>query len=200
MVDGGLAPCTWGPALWHSLHAISFGYPENVGSSPDEQKLKQDTFRFFEYLGAVLPCPECKEHYSKNFYDHNLMASLNSRKDFTKWVYDLHNRVNKGTNVPESEWPSYQEVYNKFNNIRSENCEAIPGVCGTGSTDVYCKVELLSKSAENKELFGLESGNSEMWIATVVLGVLLFAAIMYGVYCMNSKKHKRVSRKSKRYK
>jgi hypothetical protein len=201
MVNNGISPPCWGPALWHSLHAISFGYPEKVGDSPEEHKLKQDTYRFFEYLGAVLPCPECKEHYSRNFYDHNLMVSLNSRKDFTKWVYDLHNRVNKETKVPESEWPSYKDVYNKFNNIRSENCEAMPGVCGSGSTDIYCKVELLSRSEDQKkEMFGLSYGNQETLIAAIVLGILLLVAIGYGLYCTNSKKqqkYKKMSRKKR---
>jgi hypothetical protein len=45
--DGGIPPCSWGPAAWHFLHSISFGYPEQVGNSEEDEKLKTDTFMFF---------------------------------------------------------------------------------------------------------------------------------------------------------
>jgi hypothetical protein len=184
-MDSGLPPSCWGPALWHSLHAISFGYPEFVGESPDELKLKQDTFRSFEYLGSVLPCSECREHYKGNFYNYDLSSSLNSRKDFTKWVYDLHNRVNKGTGVPESKWPSYQEVYNKYNSLRSENCQTIPGVCGASQSDVYCKVELVSKK---NYLEGFSSSNLDTsWIIVIILSIFVLALAYYSYTCSGTK-------------
>lgn len=191
--DSGLPGCTWGPALWHSLHAMSFGYPENVGNSLKDQKLKQDTFLFFEYLGSVLPCSECREHYSKNFKNYDLSQSLDSRMNFARWVYDLHNRVNKGTGVPESSWPSFEEVYNKYNNIRSENCSELPGVCGSSVSNVYCKVSLVPKS----EMFSNESTSFDSsWVLSIVLGIALLSIVAYYLYCLkNNKSTKNTKRK-----
>jgi hypothetical protein len=168
--------------MWHSLHSISFGYPGKVGNSPEDQKLKQDTFTFFEYLGSVLPCPECREHYKENFYKYDLMSSLDSRTNFTKWVYDLHNRVNKGTGVPESKWPTFEEVYKKYNSLRSENCEQLPGVCGSAVSDVHCKVLLVPK-AEMEEGFENIEQLDTSWVIVIVLGFVILALLLYMYTC-----------------
>ena len=185
--DGGLAPCSWGSAAWHFLHSISLAYPEKVGFTPNDQIIKNNYYQFFNLLGDVLPCQECKKHYRENFNSNNLMNSLSSRKDFAKWVYDMHNMVNKQTGVSQSEWPFFSDVYIKYDNLRA-NCSKIPGVCSGGDDEMQCKVELRPK--KGIEGFSLTNKtNREKTLFTIigVLIVLLLVGIMYVSSCGTKK-------------
>ena len=57
----GMMTSTWGPPLWHALHAITFNYPVN----PSEEQ-KKEYFNFFNSLGGVLPCKYCRDNYKEN--------------------------------------------------------------------------------------------------------------------------------------
>ena len=88
-IDSGLMTQIWGPPLWKALHAITFGYPV---SPTEEEKLHYKTF--FMALKDVLPCNECKNHYTefiKNMQD----IHFTSREELTRWLYNLHNNVNE---------------------------------------------------------------------------------------------------------
>ena len=55
--DNGMMTAIWGPALWHSLHTISFNYPVNP---TEEDKIRY--YKYFKYLGKVLPCKYCRDN------------------------------------------------------------------------------------------------------------------------------------------
>lgn len=194
--DGGLAPCSWGSAAWHFLHSISLAYPEKVGFTPKDQIIKNNYYQFFDLLGDVLPCEECKKHYRQNFNSNNLMNSLSSRKDFAKWVYDLHNMVNKGTNVPQSEWPHFRDVYIKYDNLRA-SCGKLPGVCNGGDKEMQCNVELRPKKGIEGFSFSMtDTTDREKVLMTIVciLVALLLVGIIYISSCGPKKrvvKHRR---------
>ena len=82
----------WGPPMWTSLHIISFSYPINP-----TQEDKQNYKRYFKLVGDLLPCILCKNSYEEFIQsgetklDHNVMTSQDT---LTKWLYQLHNRVN----------------------------------------------------------------------------------------------------------
>ena len=163
----GIAPCIFGPPLWMFLHLLSFSYPDY----PDEI-LKKNIFNFFKNLGLVLPCSECKNHYESNFAILNLENSLGSRDLLTKWVYDLHVLVNKQTG--KTSWPSYQEVYEKYNKLKKETCGV--GVCDP-NTDLKCKVEIINKNSEN---FTESEDNTVSWcIAIIIILVLIIIGLVY---------------------
>lgn len=188
--NNGLAPCSWGSAAWHFLHSISLTYPESVGFTPEDQKIKNDYYQFFNLLGYVLPCEECKGHYRTNFNSNNLMNSLSSRKDFAKWVYDLHNMVNEGTGVPKSKWPSFRDVYIKYDNLRTE-CGKSPGVCGSDSTGnkiMQCSVELRPKG-QNIEGFSFSSiTEREKNLMIVMCLLFIFIVVIFLYYSRKSTK------------
>ena len=56
-------PSIWGPKAWFFLHSVSFNYPDNPTKN-DKVEYK----RFFESIQYILPCDNCKEHFSDNFY------------------------------------------------------------------------------------------------------------------------------------
>ena len=93
----GLLTAVWGPPTWDSLHCITFGYPEK----PSDEN-KKDYFAYFKILSKVLPCCECREHYTEHISkgDTKLTpAVFESRDTLTLWLYNLHCAVNKKMGV-----------------------------------------------------------------------------------------------------
>ena len=128
----GMISDIWGPMKWGFLHINSFNYPAN----PDEynkkynkeNKTKNYNIRehfatLIENLQHTLPCGSCRSNLKinlknlkwfekKNFY-------LKNRKNFSKFVYDLHNEVNKMLGKPK--YKTYEEVRDIYNSFRA-NC------------------------------------------------------------------------------
>tara|TARA_B100001123_G_C15337334_1_gene1033342 strand:+ start:5479 stop:5886 length:408 start_codon:yes stop_codon:yes gene_type:complete len=102
-----MEPNIWGPAGWIFLHSITFNYPENPNY--DEKQIYQN---FFENLKFVLPCPNCQKHYAENIRKHPIR--LDTRKELIEWLIDIHNEVNI---INNKKTYSYQEVYQKYNNL-----------------------------------------------------------------------------------
>ena len=103
----------WGPSAWTFLHTITFNYPED----PLEDD-KRKYYNFFMNLKDVLPCKKCQAHYKENIQKYDLSDSLDSRQDLVQWLIDIHNEVNKDTG--KKSW-SYEEVYNKYDNLHNTN-------------------------------------------------------------------------------
>ena len=87
----GMLVGIWGPSMWHVLHTMSFNYPTN----PTKAQKKQ--YRgFILSLQNVLPCGKCRENLKKNLKEHPLLDKhMVSRDTFSRYVYDLHEVVNK---------------------------------------------------------------------------------------------------------
>lgn len=120
-VDNGIMTKVWGPAGWLFLHCITFGYPYAI--NPDNEAhntKKQDYYNFFYYLGKVLPCRYCRESYDDFFKQLDLYNSLKTRKDLTKWLYDMHNKVNHKLGVPECNIPTFEDVINQYEEYRAK--------------------------------------------------------------------------------
>ena len=116
-LDNGLMTRIWGPSGWLFLHSISFGYPYKIDPTKPEHIAKQnDYYRFFYYLGKVLPC---RNSYMDFFTKKSPMSKLGSRKEFTKWLYDIHNLVNDKLGVPSCEIPSFEEIEEKYQSFRA---------------------------------------------------------------------------------
>ena len=109
----GLNQKIWGPHLWIALHSITFGYP----LEPSEND-KKNYKTFFELLGHILPCKICRTS-CYNFI-HNLLPltpeRLESRNSLIKWLYEIHNLVNKKINVDYN--MSLDDVIEKYESYR----------------------------------------------------------------------------------
>ena len=117
-----MEPTIWGPPAWKFLHTITFQYPEYP-----TDKDKKEYFIFFNSLRNVLPCPNCREHYSNNFQKYPIR--LESRNDLIEWLIDIHNEVNEMTQKRKY---SYEEVYEIYNEIFEGNTGGSNN--GTGKT------------------------------------------------------------------
>ena len=124
-LDNGLMTRLWGPSGWLFLHCVSFGYPYKIDPTKPEHLEKQnDYYRFFYYLGKVLPCKYCRESYMDFFIKKSPMNHLGSREELAKWFYDVHNLVNDKLGVPECERPSFEEVSERYQSFRA-SCKPI---------------------------------------------------------------------------
>jgi hypothetical protein len=119
-LDNGLMTRLWGPSGWLFLHCISFGYPYKIDpTNPEHLEKQNDYYRFFYYLGKVLPCKYCRDSYMEFFTQLSPMSKLGSRKEFTKWLYDIHNLVNNKLGVPKCDVPSFEEIEVRYQSFRA---------------------------------------------------------------------------------
>lgn len=120
-VDNGMTTKIWGPPLWMGLHCITFGYPYAINPDNQNHKTKKEDYKmFFYYLGKVLPCKYCRESYMDFIKEHPIDNNLDTRKDITKWLYDIHNKVNDKLGVPPCSIPSHKETEEYYEQYRAK--------------------------------------------------------------------------------
>lgn len=120
-VDNGMMTKIWGPAGWLFLHCVTFGYPYAINLNNREHRdKKRDYASFFYYLGKVMPCRYCRESYMEFIKENPIGKNLDNRKDLTKWLYDIHNKVNDKLGVSECQIPTFEEVYKRYEQYRAK--------------------------------------------------------------------------------
>ena len=100
-------PAQWGPHAWHFLHTIAYSYPDKP--HPELQQQMRD---FFWNLRIALPCGKCRTHYAAN------AAALEGEGDpfrskaaLTRWLVELHNRVNTAHEKPPLTPEQAERIY-----------------------------------------------------------------------------------------
>ena len=105
----------WGPPLWIVLH---------TAGQCIKLKSRQGLWaNFMNALRTGIPCPDCSAHYNAWIKSHPLRVSMlpNVMIDFSRWILDLHNDVNRRTGKPA--W-TIQEVASTYSNDISVAREA----------------------------------------------------------------------------
>jgi hypothetical protein len=111
----------WGPGAWDFLHTVTFNYPE------DPDVTKREGYRaFFFDVDEVLPCSYCRDSFRHFIKRHPVEPHLGDRYALVRWLYRMHNLVNKKLKVPKSKVPSLLEVVIKYEARRSESEETHP--------------------------------------------------------------------------
>jgi len=116
--NSGMVTNIWGPPLWTYLHTISFYYPWE----PTE-KQKDDYYLQVKLLASTLPCKICRDNYKRNIKKRHIKlskATFKNRYTFSKWVYDMHNEINKHLGKPIT--MSYDDVQRRYDSFRA-NCK-----------------------------------------------------------------------------
>lgn len=106
----------WGPGAWTFLHSITFNYPDN----PSQQD-KNEYSDFFYSLANILPCSICQNNFKKNLNDLPIKFYLQSKKLLTKWLFEIHNRVNIETNKKTITFKEFQNIYKKIYSNSNES-------------------------------------------------------------------------------
>jgi hypothetical protein len=115
--DNGFQTSVWGPLIWQTFHIISFNYPVNP-SNIDKKNYKNWLLSF----QFTLPCVYCRMNFKKNLKEVNFnYAVFNNRETFSRFIYDLHNCVNRmlGKKIKIS----YEEVRDRYEHFRSRCSE-----------------------------------------------------------------------------
>ena len=84
--DNGMMTKIWGPPGWLFLHCITMGYPNKLDiTDPKHLFRKDETKKFFESLGNVLPCRYCRDSYNEYIQRVPITDDiLSSRESFVK--------------------------------------------------------------------------------------------------------------------
>jgi hypothetical protein len=97
----------FGPSTWKAMHSIAFSYGNDpFHPSAEEHKAAIDFFGALKYL---IPCHLCRRHYTEYIEQHPIKAD--SRDELARWVFDLHNSVNKRTEKPEMSYAEVSKMY-----------------------------------------------------------------------------------------
>jgi len=116
----GMVTSIWGPPLWHYLHTMSFNYP--VNPSNEDKKNYMD---FIRNLANVLPCKFCRMNLKTNLKQLPLTKfDMTSRETFSKYVYNLHELVNKMLKKKSN--LTYCDVRERYEHFRSRCTEEKP--------------------------------------------------------------------------
>jgi hypothetical protein len=133
--NDGMVSSVWGPPFWHYLHTMSFNYP--VEPTMEDKKHYRS---FILSLKYVLPCRFCRQNIRTNFKHLPLtMDQMKNRDTFSRYVYDLHELVNKM--LKKESGLSYSDVRERYENFRSRCTDEKP---------LLYKFTSLSKTRKNK--------------------------------------------------
>ena len=117
----GMVTKIWGPSMWHVLHTISFNYP--VEPTQRDKKHYRDFVLSLQY---VLPCKYCRINLEKNLKQLPItMETMKNRETFSKFIYELHELVNKMLNKKSG--LSYCDVRERYEHFRSRCTEEKKG-------------------------------------------------------------------------
>ena len=109
----GMLTSVWGPPMWHFLHTMSFNYPINPTAED-----KKHYSNFIYDLRYVLPCKYCRINLTSNLKANPLLdCHLKSRETFSKFIYRLHEIVNK--RLGKKSGLSYCDVRERYEHFRS---------------------------------------------------------------------------------
>jgi hypothetical protein len=111
--NNGFLTTVWGPPLWHVLHTISFNYPVQPTAAH-----KRDYRAFVMSLQHVLPCGVCRNNLARNLKHHPpLLKHFASRDAFARYIYHLHNVVNRMTGKPVR--LTFEQVRDRYEHLRA---------------------------------------------------------------------------------
>ncbi len=138
MSNYGLMTKIWGPPGWLFLHSVTMGYPNIIDNNNPKHLIKKENMKlFFTSLGHTLPCELCCKSYLDFIQELPITEEvLSSRLNLAKWFYDIHNKVNEKLDVDQSEIPTFETFYNRYEMYRAK--------CGKKKKELGC-----TKSGDN---------------------------------------------------
>jgi len=128
----GMLTYIWGPPLWHFLHTMSFNYP--LRPTAAQKRMHR---RFIESLQGVLPCGKCRDNLVRNLQEHPLLErDLGGRDAFSKWMYELHETVNRM--LGKKSGLTYEDVRERYEHFRARCREPISTCRKTRKNEKGC--------------------------------------------------------------
>jgi hypothetical protein len=85
-----LAPQYWGRSFWTTMYSIAYSYPEEP--APHERTSANNFYSSMRYL---IPCPECKSHYSTLLNQFPVASSTISRTALLRWLEKISAKIDE---------------------------------------------------------------------------------------------------------
>ena len=111
-----LQPHIWGPHYWFFLHTTVFNYPVCPNAIT-----KKKFYELIMNLPLFIPHSKSSNDFCKLLDEYPVKPYLDSRKDLTKWVHFIHNRLNEKLNLPQKDYAKFEEEY--FSQYKEEKTE-----------------------------------------------------------------------------
>jgi hypothetical protein len=112
----------WGPAGWQLIH--------HVAQEPATDAVAE----WFELLPYVLPCKFCRASLTKYMEMQPLTPTVRtSPARFSRWAYDLHNRVNaklRGQGLLQAPDPAWSTIRDRYAAEHKQLCAPSPPLVG----------------------------------------------------------------------
>jgi hypothetical protein len=139
----GMLTSVWGPSMWHYLHTMSFNYPTHP--TPEDKKHYMDFMLSLQY---VLPCKYCRMNLKTNYKKLPItMKSMENRDSFSRYVYNLHELVNKMLHKKSN--LTYCDVRERYEHFRSRCTQDTPKlIMNTNKKEKGCTEPLHGKKSK----------------------------------------------------
>ena len=165
-------PNLWGSPLWTFLHYLSLSYPENP--TTDEQEI---IYNFLASMQKIIPCEKCRNNFLKHL-DSMEVEVLTSRTNFVRWLFNIHNLVNKDTGKPNFSYDEFIKKYSQekvdveTNKINSEYSDLVEK---NKKLELFIEILQNSNSNKNKEHFNL---SPNVFIFVMIIIVIIVIVVM----------------------
>ena len=103
-----LDPKIWGPHYWFVLHTITLNYPLKANET-----VKKKYYDFIQNLPLFIPLENMGNYFSDLLDKYPVTPYLDTRESFIKWMYFIHNQVNKKLGYQELTLAESLEKYYK---------------------------------------------------------------------------------------
>lgn len=98
----------WGPVYWKYLHMIANEYPDN----PNRTDINNH-YALIQSFIHTIPCPKCKQDMRKLVNNTQLKIALQRKLSCAKYLWDIHNKVNKKLGKPLLSFHNFKGLYNQ---------------------------------------------------------------------------------------
>lgn len=104
-MTNGIKTSYWGPHAWAFLFSsIAGAYPVTLDeTNRDHVKIAKAFKTMLTNLQHLLPCRHCRESYRTYAKEVPISEYMGSRRMMMKWLYVIHDRVNKKLMQQEQE-------------------------------------------------------------------------------------------------
>jgi len=84
----------WGSKVWYAIHQIAYNYIREKKTITVSQK--RNLRNFYGSLRHLLPCPSCRDHYSRTLSRAPVLKFVTNGSTIFAWTVRAHNLANKG--------------------------------------------------------------------------------------------------------
>lgn len=150
-----LAPEYWGACTWKAMFSVAYTYPPIP--TDNERSAANNYFNALKYL---LPCSDCREHYTELLKSLPVENSTVSKVELLKWLEEISNRVNK---FLEKEQIKFQKIYEDMSSVKTVKIVDIPKI-----SEVVVKKPLtpITRGHRNKPVTPINRGQPRSTVTT----------------------------------